>query len=65
MRAEQTVSEMVVEALARQAETLSERTGRPFEEAFAKVLETPVVANSPSWPTGRTVTRRPPSGRRA
>ena len=41
MRAEQTVSEMVVEALARQADTLSERTGRPFEEAFAKVLETP------------------------
>ena len=41
MRAEQTVSEMVVEALARQAEALSERTGRPFEEAFAKVLETP------------------------
>lgn len=41
MRAEQTVSEMVVEALARQAETLSERTGLPFEEAFAKVLETP------------------------
>jgi hypothetical protein len=32
---------MVVEALARQAETLSERTGLPFEEAFAEVLETP------------------------
>lgn len=40
MRAEQTVSEMVVEALARQAEALAERTGRPFEEAFADVLET-------------------------
>ena len=41
MRAEQTVSEMVVEALARQAETLSEGSGQPFEEAFGQVLETP------------------------
>jgi hypothetical protein len=37
LRAEQTVSEMVVESLARQAEALSERTGRPF----AEVLKTP------------------------
>lgn len=41
MRAEQTVSEMVVESLARQAEALSEETGRPFEDAFAEVLKTP------------------------
>src|SRR5919112_6317905 len=41
LRAEQTVSEMVVEALARQAEALSERTGQPFEGAFVEVLETP------------------------
>jgi CheY-like chemotaxis protein len=41
VREEQTVSEMVVEALARQAEALSEGTGRPFEEAFAEVLDTP------------------------
>ncbi len=41
MRAEQTVSEMVVEALARQAETLSEESSRPFEDAFAEVLKTP------------------------
>jgi hypothetical protein len=41
LRAEQTVSEMVVEALARQAEALSEETGRYFEEAFAAVLKTP------------------------
>ncbi|MDP9478868.1 MAG: hypothetical protein M3R38_24845 [Actinomycetota bacterium] len=41
MRAEQTVSEMVVEAMARQAEALADSTGRPFEEAFAQVLETP------------------------
>jgi CheY-like chemotaxis protein len=41
VRAEQTVSEMVVEALARQAEALSEGTGRPFEGAFAEVLDTP------------------------
>jgi CheY-like chemotaxis protein len=41
VRAEQTVSEMVTEALARQAEALAEGTGRPFEDAFAEVLETP------------------------
>jgi CheY-like chemotaxis protein len=41
VRAEQTVSEMVTEALARQAEALAEDTGRPFEDAFADVLETP------------------------
>jgi hypothetical protein len=41
LRAEQTVSEMVVESLARQAEVLSERTGHPFEDAFAEVLKTP------------------------
>ena len=41
MRAEQTVSEMVAEALARQAEALANRTDQPFEEAFEQVLETP------------------------
>ena len=41
MRAEQTVAEMVVVALARQAEALSEGTDRPLEEAFARVLKTP------------------------
>ena len=41
MRAEQTVSEMVVEVLARQAEALSEREGRPFKDAFVEVLTTP------------------------
>ena len=41
MRAEQTVSEMVVEVLARQAEALSEREGRPFKDAFVEVLDTP------------------------
>ena len=41
MRAEQTVSEMVVEVLARQAEALSERTGRTFADAFSDVLNTP------------------------
>src|ERR687890_1457901 len=40
MRAEQTVSEMVVEVLARQAEALSEREGRPFKDAFVEVLDT-------------------------
>ena len=41
MKAEQTVSEMVVESLVRQAEALSDRTGKPFEEAFVEVLDTP------------------------
>jgi CheY-like chemotaxis protein len=41
VRAEQTVSEMVTEALARQAEALAEDTGRPFEDTFVEVLETP------------------------
>jgi hypothetical protein len=40
---------MVTEALARQAEALAEGTGRPFEDAFAEVLERPPrVAYSPS-----------------
>ena len=41
MRAQQTVSEMVVESLARQAEALSEGTGCSFEDAYAEVLRTP------------------------
>ena len=41
MRAEQTVSEMVVEVLARQAEALSEGTERSFGDAFEEVLDTP------------------------
>jgi CheY-like chemotaxis protein len=41
VRAEQTVSEMVTEALARQAEALAESTGGSFEGAFAFVMETP------------------------
>jgi CheY-like chemotaxis protein len=32
---------MVTEALARQAEALADDTGRPFEDAFVEVLETP------------------------
>jgi len=32
---------MVVEVLARQVEALSEREGRPFEDAFVEVLDTP------------------------
>ncbi len=41
MRAEQTVSEMVVESLARRAEALSEGNDQPFEDAYAQVLKTP------------------------
>jgi hypothetical protein len=40
VRAQQTVSEMVVEVLARQAEALSEKTGQTFEDAFSQVLKT-------------------------
>jgi hypothetical protein len=38
---EQTVSEMVVESLARQAEALSEGNSKTFADAYAEVLETP------------------------
>ena len=40
MRAEQTVSEMVVEVLARQAEELAARSGQDFHGAFEEVLQT-------------------------
>lgn len=40
MRAEQTVSEMVVEVLARQADKLASRSEQPFQEAFDDVLKT-------------------------
>jgi hypothetical protein len=38
---EQTVSEMVVESLARQAEALSEGNSKTFADAYAEVLKTP------------------------
>ena len=41
MRAEQTVKEMAQEVLSRQAMALARRTGGPFVEALAAVLETP------------------------
>jgi hypothetical protein len=41
MRAEQTVNEMAEEALSRQSRALAQRTGEPFVEALAAVLETP------------------------
>lgn len=40
VRAQQTVSEMVVEVLARQAEELAARSGQDFHEAFEEVLQT-------------------------
>ncbi len=45
LRAEQIVSEMVAEAL-------SDNTGRPFEETFAEVLETPAGRRLVSWQAG-------------
>jgi hypothetical protein len=41
MRTEQTVDEMVEEALTRQARALAKRTGEPLAVALAAVLETP------------------------
>jgi hypothetical protein len=41
MRAEQTVSEMVVETVARRAQAVSESESKTFEEAFTEVLKTP------------------------
>ena len=41
MRAQQTVDEMAEEVLSRQARALAQRTGEPFAEALAAVLETP------------------------
>jgi hypothetical protein len=40
VREEQTVLQMVEEVLARQAQTQTSRTGKPFEEALKAVLET-------------------------
>ena len=37
---EQTVSEMALEVLQRQAKALAERSGRPLEEALVEVLKT-------------------------
>ena len=41
MRAEQTVSEMAEELLARQAMTLAQRSGEPLIEALEDILKTP------------------------
>jgi hypothetical protein len=40
MRAEQTVSEMVVEVLGRQADKLAYRSDQPIQEALEQVLKT-------------------------
>lgn len=40
MQQNQTVAEMTVDVLARQAGTRATRTGEPFEEALKAVLET-------------------------
>ena len=40
MRPEQTVSEMALEVLERQAKALAERSGRPLKEALMEVLKT-------------------------
>lgn len=40
MQHNQTVAEMAVDVLARQAGTRATRTGEPFEEALKAVLET-------------------------
>ena len=40
LQKEQTVSEMALEVLERQAKALAERSGRPLEEALVEVLKT-------------------------
>jgi ribosomal protein S12 methylthiotransferase accessory factor YcaO len=40
LQQEQTVSEMALEVLERQAKALAERSGRPLEEALVEVLKT-------------------------
>ena len=40
MQPEQTVSEMALEVLGRQAKALAQRSGRPLEEALVEVLKT-------------------------
>ncbi len=40
MQPGQSVSEMALEVLERQAKALAERSGRPFEEALVEVLKT-------------------------
>jgi hypothetical protein len=40
MQPEQTVSEMALEVLGRQAKVLAQRSGRPLEEALVEVLKT-------------------------
>lgn len=70
MRAEQTVSEMVVETLTRRSEAVSKLESKSFEEAFAKVLKTPAgrrlaeLADGPhrhekaaEWQAGLTAAR--------
>ncbi len=64
MKVEQTVREMVVELLARQAEALSEGTDRSFEDAFAEALKTPAGRKLGEPADDPTATRKPPTGRR-
>jgi hypothetical protein len=40
MQPEQTVSEMALEVLGRQAKALAQRSGRPLDEALGEVLKT-------------------------
>jgi hypothetical protein len=40
MQPDQTVSEMALEVLERQAKALAERSGRPLDEALVEVLQT-------------------------
>ncbi len=52
MRQARTVSEMVVEILARQAKALVERTGLSFEDALVAVLRTDAARQLEALATG-------------
>ena len=64
MQEYQSVSDMALEVLTRQAIVHSERTGEPFEEALAAMLVTE-AGSLRSCATGRTAVGRQGSGRRA
>ena len=57
MQPDQTVSEMALEVLERQAKALAERSGRPLDEAIVVVLKTEPAENSEISGTGPTAKR--------
>ena len=61
---DQIVSEMVEEVLVRQAKSLVERTGQPFERMLGSSPIPKLASSLGGWPTGSITMRRLRSGRR-